>query len=526
VRSADREPGEAASPGRPTLTASPKQAAAGDAGEESARRWRPTVWFNPWHYQTGEQVWAGLVHEIIGQTTSRMSVVQREHFWLRLNLRRVDEQAVRQRIYQLVLTRAAPGAVWAVLLAVVGVLGLALGAPRWVSVALTGGGPVVLATALAVQILQVLRSRVTGTLSRLVAPSTTRPILADAPVRQFVRAPDYEGRTGFLYLVQSDLQEVLDLVATAERPLVVLIDDLDRCSPGTVVNVIEAINVFLAGSFANVVFIVAMEPHVVAAHIETMYGDLAGRLQRDAPGVPEATGLGWRFLEKFIQLPLTLPGMERDQTTMFLNSLFPRHPGTDSSTGQPVRSSAAAAEPDLTPAAGPAAAQTLRDDLLLEPVAGPVTPAAREAVRRFVEQQLSLENPDIQAVIAYGTRMLRPNPRDIKRFLNMLRFFVMIHTERGLLRMASPESLEALAKLAVLATRWPWLIPTLLRPAADELTVLQLLEDSPGGDDGALQTRLAECGISDSTIHQLLATDLLSVVATDPKIAAYASTYL
>ncbi|MFC7643536.1 P-loop NTPase fold protein [Streptosporangium lutulentum] len=44
------------------------------------------------------------------------------------------------------------------------------------------------------------------------------------------------------------MRQVLDLVATEERPLVVFVDDLDRCSPGTVAQVIEAINLFLAAS--------------------------------------------------------------------------------------------------------------------------------------------------------------------------------------------------------------------------------------------------------------------------------------
>ncbi len=46
--------------------------------------------------------------------------------------------------------------------------------------------------------------------------------------RDFVRSPSYEGKLGFLHLVESDLREVLKLVATPERPLVLFIDDLNR----------------------------------------------------------------------------------------------------------------------------------------------------------------------------------------------------------------------------------------------------------------------------------------------------------
>jgi hypothetical protein len=54
--------------------------AADDEREPAAddvRDWRPTVWFNPWMYQTGEQVWAGLAHQIIEQVTQRMMRAER-----------------------------------------------------------------------------------------------------------------------------------------------------------------------------------------------------------------------------------------------------------------------------------------------------------------------------------------------------------------------------------------------------------------------------------------------------------------
>ena len=135
-----------------------------------------------------------------------------------------------------------------------------------------------------------------------------------------LRSPDYGAQTGFFYLLQADLQRVLDLVATNKRPLVVFVDDLDRCAPGTVVQVIEAINLFLAGEYPNCIFVIAMEPDMVAAHVEAAYGNLAQRLEQSGA----AFDLGWRFLEKIVQLPLTLPALEPDRATGFAESLFGR----------------------------------------------------------------------------------------------------------------------------------------------------------------------------------------------------------
>ena len=48
-----------------------------------------------------------------------------------------------------------------------------------------------------------------------------------------VSDPGYEGKLGFLHLVDADMKRILDLAnATPEHPLVVFVDDLDRCSYG------------------------------------------------------------------------------------------------------------------------------------------------------------------------------------------------------------------------------------------------------------------------------------------------------
>jgi GTPase SAR1 family protein len=85
-------------------TAAIPPATAADAGHG----WRPTVWFNLWMYQSGEQLWARLAQGIIKQVTARLTVADRERFWLELNLRRVDTDDVRRRWRHHVRRRGSP----------------------------------------------------------------------------------------------------------------------------------------------------------------------------------------------------------------------------------------------------------------------------------------------------------------------------------------------------------------------------------------------------------------------------------
>jgi predicted KAP-like P-loop ATPase len=115
---------------------------------------------------------------------------------------------------------------------------------------------------------------------------------------------------------------VLDLLATPERPVVVFVDDLDRCSSSTVTQVIEGINLFLAGGFPNCIFIIAMEPDLVAAHINTSYKDVIQALSND--GQRADGSLGWRFLEKMVQLPLSVPHVGTEQAGGYIDAILRR----------------------------------------------------------------------------------------------------------------------------------------------------------------------------------------------------------
>ena len=66
---------------------------------------RVTVWFNAWKYESTDQIWAGLADSIVKQVTERLSPVERELFFFRLHLKRLDIAKIRKKITDSLLSK-------------------------------------------------------------------------------------------------------------------------------------------------------------------------------------------------------------------------------------------------------------------------------------------------------------------------------------------------------------------------------------------------------------------------------------
>jgi hypothetical protein len=522
--------------------------------------WRPTVWFNPWKYQSGEQIWAGLAYEVITQVTDRMHRADREAFWLELNMSRVDADAVRRRMHKALLERLLPLAfVLGATVLVATVVAICRSLVPGATALLTSGAQALLAGGTAATVIAGVaraasfwREHVAGSLTTLVRPPDYTQRLAPLAARQSVGMfadtvadPAYESQLGQLHHVQTDMRRVLDLVATDEQPVVIFVDDLDRCSPSTVAQVIEAINLFLAGQFPNCVFVVAMEPEMIAAHIEVAYQPLVEALTDDDYW-GEVRTLGWRFLDKIIQLPISLPALRSDQANEFLGATLvdrfrptaagARDGAVDEREVGRIAEGIRRRQPsieDISEAA--AAAQEERQGV----VAGSrFSPETRAAMRQELRRRLRPDDPEVAEVVTAVAGTLGKNPREIKRFVNVFRFYAVIRQERIAAGLPAPDTLAEVAKLAVLAIRWPHLRAALGRQigATERDTVLSLLEapvaELPEDADWtarkeALHQSLADAHVPDRLRANLLASeDLCKLLATNPSIGTTAAIFL
>ena len=165
-------------------------------------------------------------------------------------------------------------------------------------------------------------------------------------------------------------------------------------------------------------------------------------------------------------------------------------------------------------AAGPAGTRALDPSLVI-------------AAQRVASRRTDETDPEVQAMIQMHAKLLRGNPREIKRFLNLFRFYANIQIGRELSDMPSP-SLQHVGKMAALAVRWPNLVSKLVAagPAGD--TVVQTLERlaRANGEVATWRTEVAGAGFADGIAELITLDDLHELLRRDPPVAEYAREFM
>jgi len=397
-----------------------------------------TVWFNAWKYQSSEQLWAGLIDAILTQVTDRMSAAKRELFLFRLNVARIDREAVRRRVYERIVAvtwktvwgwgRRLAGAVAVSSAVVAG--GVGAGDALGVAVATAGVGGAVALVALTV----------------VQAGNKAKKEVTDEPMKvnfaDFIRVPNYSARTGFIHDAAADLKQVLATIPTEYLPLVIFIDDLDRCTPDKVASVVEGVNLFLAGEFPNCLFVIGMDPQLVAAALDEAQAKIVQRL----PGYDQATALGWRFMDKFVQLPFTVPPPDDEDLEHFSEAMLAGIDAREAAVSLAQRVGEADDTAVIDNGAATKTVHKLAAFLSREQV-------LEERQERYAETY-SDENPEARDTLnRIATRFSR-NPREIKRLTNVVRLLSMMRFAREDRGLPVPSE-QQYEDWVVLSLKWP-----------------------------------------------------------------------
>lgn len=107
--------------------------------------------------------------------------------------------------------------------------------------------------------------------------------------------------------------------------LVVIIDDLDRCSPDRIIENLEAIKLFL--NVEGTAFVIGADPRIVRHAIAVRYRDAVDAAGAD--GGDQAERLINDYLEKLIQVPYHLPRLSPAEIETYIALLFCQRDLTD-----------------------------------------------------------------------------------------------------------------------------------------------------------------------------------------------------
>lgn len=287
-----------------------------------------------------------------------------------------------------------------------------------------------------------------------------------AQLSSLVRAPETALASGSVDEVRSDLGQLIRQATRRgtrlhsdreHRRFIVFIDDLERCQPERSIEVCETVSTMLSHEDVIVVLIGDMQTLATAA--EAKYKALAPRYRTgtlSGPSDNAASSFGELYLEKIVQFRFDLPTHELPALMALAHRLEERIPAGDPTSGPNPRAGRLRSryrdwrtERRLRTQTGPALSWEARH-------ADPN--AARDYSSKLTELESLLhrtEGPSLQRSFDAVATLVRPLPRDLKRLLNRIRFYLYLLERRGVLAPAGPVPPEAVGKWALLAERWP-----------------------------------------------------------------------
>lgn len=216
--------------------------------------------------------------------------------------------------------------------------------------------------------------------------------------------------------------------------IIIFIDDLDRCKDNYTVEFLEGIQTLFRE--VNIIYIIAADKRWIYSSYEKSYETFKSYL--DQPGFP----FGHLFLQKIFQLSVFMPSPSKAVNQAYWDRLI-------SSSSDMSKEDIENAEKD---AERKISASTNEAEMLDEIKLGNQNPIYQQRLRQKAIEKLA--TPEVQTQIEHMLKpfvsLLDPNPRSLKRFVNIYQLI----RATDLLRGGTIER-EKLALWTILWYRWP-----------------------------------------------------------------------
>ena len=194
-------------------------------------------------------------------------------------------------------------------------------------------------------------------------------------------------------VISSFRKEYSQLLNEIKRPLVVYIDNLDRCSPLNAIHTLEAIRLFLF--LPNTAFVIAADEEMIRSAVREYHKGANERHQTD-------------YLDKLIQVPIRVPKPGALEVRAYLFMLFSKELGVSKESLEVLQRC-------LT--------DSLRNSWKEKPISIPDLLSAislpTEEVKINLEEALNVAER-ITPLLS-GSSRINGNPRIVKRLLNVIK---------------------------------------------------------------------------------------------------------
>jgi hypothetical protein len=229
-----------------------------------------------------------------------------------------------------------------------------------------------------------------------------------------------------------DPEQITDLTASNQgqtdpvnfERIILYIDDLDRCPPGKVVDVIQAVHMLLA--FRLFVVFVAVDARWVSKALTQTFGGLLGQnetLTTATETVDSATAAN--YMEKIFQIPYWVRPLTTQSASKFTEQLASQVNASHAS--DVIERREADAEPnDIARQDAPDVAAPAEPDanIALPNEASPSITAPTPPTPEPAPEPITLSSDEIRILSPYAG-VIVPSPRTVKRYLNS---FILIRS--------------------------------------------------------------------------------------------------
>jgi len=128
----------------------------------------------------------------------------------------------------------------------------------------------------------------------------------------------YREHISFLDKFNENFGQIIKFIVD-DKPLVVIVDDLDRCLPEKALQVLETIKVFL--DVERCVFLIAVDREIVEKVICTKYKDFLD-ITKIEKKPHDLEKFSENYFEKIVQLPILVPPLDKDIVKDFIEQLY------------------------------------------------------------------------------------------------------------------------------------------------------------------------------------------------------------